>query len=514
MGLRQQRLAIALASAFITACGGGGGGSSSSAANSQPVAVTNAVPTSTSASLASMDDDIFDNSPPIASNVNILDGNNGSVAKNDLLKGSYTYYDLESDLENSSQYLWSRDTGELLASGDLNYRVSAGDRGSKISFEVVPKSDTGSQNYKKYTAQIEVPFIEANKRWRKVIVSSNPEVEAIVGFDGPYGLTVKNNIIFVSDLFDHKVISFSSNYKFDRWVGYNGEDRISWEEGAGFQGQNSFEIPPMEMLDGPHSMDISSLNNLYVADFFGKKVYVLNANGSFSHFLSAGSSDELDFKGPANVYIDDNDNIYVSDYSGNRIFIFDKDETFKGWLGESAVIADKIKKSGEAIKSTDLGGFDQPHMVAVDNSGNIYVVEERNNRIQKFSASFDPLGWVGFNDASQGRVGWRLNHPPEASDSVFGFDQPVSITVVDDYYLVIADHANHRVVRYGLDGSFAGWIGGSNDNPILDWTSESTTAEISYNNAFFRALYDVKIFRNKLLVADGHKRQVVLLDCC
>ena len=150
-------------------------------------------------------------------------------------------------------------------------------------------------------------------------------------------------------------------------------------------------------------------------------------------------------------------------------------------------------------------------MVATDKSGNIYVVEEGNNRIQKFSSLFEPLGWIGFNDNNVSG-GWRLDNPPIASNTILGFDQPVSVAVVDNTHLVIADHANFRVLKYNLDGNFMGWIGGTEDDPVLNWRTDNTNINVEYKNAFFRALYDVKFYNNKLLIADGHKQHIVIID--
>ena len=80
-------------------------------------------------------------------------------------------------------------------------------------------------------------------------------------------------------------------------------------------------------------------------------------------------SDEGQFLEPAGVSLDSSGNVYVSDFSNNRIQKFTSNGTFITKWGSSG--------SGE-------GQFDRPENVAVDSSGNVYVGDTSNNRIQVF----------------------------------------------------------------------------------------------------------------------------------
>ena len=80
-------------------------------------------------------------------------------------------------------------------------------------------------------------------------------------------------------------------------------------------------------------------------------------------------SDEGQFLEPAGVAVDSSGNVYVSDFSNNRIQKFTSNGTFITKWGSSG--------SGE-------GQFNRPENVAVDSSGNVYVGDTSNNRIQVF----------------------------------------------------------------------------------------------------------------------------------
>ena len=82
-----------------------------------------------------------------------------------------------------------------------------------------------------------------------------------------------------------------------------------------------------------------------------------------------GSGDGQFFR-PANLAIDMSGNIFVLDEGNNCIQKFDSNGNF-------------ITKWG-TVGSGD-GQFNEPTGIAIDSSGNIYVVDRSNSRIQVFA---------------------------------------------------------------------------------------------------------------------------------
>lgn len=109
------------------------------------------------------------------------------------------------------------------------------------------------------------------------------------------------------------------------------------------------------------------------------------------------------------------------------------------------------------------GSFDKPVDVAKDASGNFYVLDAGNNRVQKFD---------GFSNfvLSWGAYGSRQGE----------FNRPAAVAVSPGGLVYVVDSGNHRVQQFSQDGSFIkswgglGSRGGDFKNP-RDITFEDAT---------------------------------------
>ena len=79
------------------------------------------------------------NSAPVASNAVI----NGVPELGNILTGTYTYFDIDGDLQGSSIYRWYRDNVIITGATYSTYTLTPDDVGSRIHFEVIPVSSTG-----------------------------------------------------------------------------------------------------------------------------------------------------------------------------------------------------------------------------------------------------------------------------------------------------------------------------------------------------------------------------------
>ncbi|TLX82085.1 MAG: hypothetical protein E6L00_04660, partial [Thaumarchaeota archaeon] len=140
-------------------------------------------------------------------------------------------------------------------------------------------------------------------------------------------------------------------------------------------------------------------------------------------------SDQLHFKFPAGVAVDSSGNIYVADADNHRVQIFDSFGNWKKTIGVSS------------IPTSEYSG------VAVDSLlGDIYVADSFNYRVQKFDSA-------GVNKLTIGVTG-----VPGSDQSHFNSPAGVAVdSLSGDIY--VADSLNHRVQIFDSSGNWKKTIG-------------------------------------------------------
>ena len=98
----------------------------------------------------------------------------------------------------------------------------------------------------------------------------------------------------------------------------------------------------------------------------------LTAMATFLAKWGSKGSDDGQFNNPRGVAVDSSGNVYVADSNNYRIEKFDSNGTFLAKWGSNG--------SGD-------GQFKYPDGVAVDSSGNVYVADTNNYRIEKFDSN-------------------------------------------------------------------------------------------------------------------------------
>ena len=145
--------------------------------------------------------------------------------------------------------------------------------------------------------------------------------------------------------------------------------------------------------------------------------------GEIYRFIDKWGGNNGDFNNPHAVALDSSGNAYVLDSGNNRVQKFDADGNF-------------ILQWGSA-GSTD-GKFNNPQGIAVDrSSGSVYVVDTGNNRVQKFGSTGSFL------------IKWGSKGSGNSQ-----FNSPAGVAIDSSGNVYVSDVNNHRIAKFNSNGIF------------------------------------------------------------
>jgi sugar lactone lactonase YvrE len=185
-------------------------------------------------------------------------------------------------------------------------------------------------------------------------------------------------------------------------------------------------------LNFPNAVAADQSGNLFIADTDSQRIRKVTPSGVVTTVAGNGA---VGFAGdggpaayallsyPAGVTVDDAGNLFIADTRNNRIR--------------------KVTSSG-MISTLAGAGLNDPHGVAVDSSGNVFVADTNNQRIRKI----DSAGVIS-TVAGNGTSGFSGDGGP-ATAAQLSF--PVDVAVDENGNVFIADSSNHRVRLIRPDG--------------------------------------------------------------
>ncbi len=193
-------------------------------------------------------------------------------------------------------------------------------------------------------------------------------------------------------------------------------------------------------LNSPSGVAVDFSGNIYIADYKNNRIRRVDASGVISTVAGKGTAGYSGDGGPASsaelstpsgVAVDTSGNIYIADSSNNCIRKVDASGVISTVAGKGT---GGYSGDGGPASSAELSS---PFGVAVDASGNIYIADDKNNRIRKVDAS-----GVISTVAGNGTGGYSGDGGPATSAEL---NSPSGLAVDSSGNIYIADTTNYRV---------------------------------------------------------------------
>jgi sugar lactone lactonase YvrE len=226
----------------------------------------------------------------------------------------------------------------------------------------------------------------------------------------------------------------------------------------------------------PYSVYVDRAGYIYVSDLFNARVEKFPPNSTSMTDGVTVAANGLSI--PLGIFVDGSGNLYVADVARGAVFKFaaGSDSTTAG-----VVVAGDPNISNSPPAANTLNS---PISVYVDGSGNIYVGDAGNSRVQRFAAGsdslsagvtvaqhgiyaeggvyLDPAGNVYVSDDGPNLV-WRFAAGSDSGTvgtiaAAHGLSSPVGIYVDGSDNLYVADQGNNRIQKFaaGSDSSTVG----------------------------------------------------------
>jgi len=349
--------------------------------------------------------------------------------------------------------------------------VALTDSSGKYILKNVPKGrqflEVTKQNYTKLnTSNIVVDVKENTTNLAQDILiildnasKSNAFVKVIEGLKFPRGITVDRN---TNDIYVVDVIGAGGIFSFDRAEvkKITPEGSILTSFGSRILDSDLINVDLLRLLKNSNGIGTDGGGNIFVADTGNNSVKKYGPNGRYL------STIQKNFINPFDVAVMTTGDVVVSDPGNGRVVILDssmnirienilgqnRSDGIKGIttdISDNIYVIDTSGKPGEIIKKFDKNGmqlnlkfgyiggiqpgyFSNPTDIAIDNlTGDIYITDSGNNRIQRFNADGIYIGEFGQFGIEAG-----------------SFNEPTGIAIDSQGFIYVSDTKNRRIQKF------------------------------------------------------------------
>ena len=202
-------------------------------------------------------------------------------------------------------------------------------------------------------------------------------------FSTPFGISIKGDVLYVADTYNHCIQKLTSSGKFLHKFGQQGSD----------QGQ----------FNRPMAVIIDSNNKLIVSDCGNHRIQIFNENGGWLLTIDGKGSGNHSFQSPWGLALDPQGNFHVAAYGSNTIKVFTKEGVYVRMYGDfNGPIGIAIDDEGyslvseahgycfsiydpEGNKIHTVGNLKDPYGTALDpRDGSVFIANFGANTVLKY----------------------------------------------------------------------------------------------------------------------------------
>lgn len=257
------------------------------------------------------------------------------------------------------------------------------------------------------------------------------------GAGAPYGeirgiAVSSSGTVYVSDFNKHAIYQLNSSGSATLLAGMSGTPGAS--DGSGTAAR----------FYSPSNLHLDASGNLLVADTLNNTIRKISASGSVTTLAGlAGRSSSVDgsgssarFEDPYAVAVDASGTAYVADATDHSI----RKVTAAGVV---TTLAGSASQLGSSDGSGAAARFFEPHGIAVDGAGNVFVADTGNNTVRKITAA----GVVTTLAGTAGQSG-----SSDGTGAAARFSNPYGVSVDGSGNVYVSDASNNTIRKITAAG--------------------------------------------------------------
>jgi len=210
-----------------------------------------------------------------------------------------------------------------------------------------------------------------------------------------------------------------------------------------FMGKNKYVLGRTEEnkidLNFPQAIKVLNKDTLLIADTGNHRLQFINPDGSDVYYFGVKGSDISQFNALQGIAVDEKGYIYVSDTNNHRIQVFNTDGIYLRSFGTRSERADP--------NGSKPGTFIQPMDLVFDPTGQLYILDRGNKRIQVFD--------------KEGQFVKEIGGVLDEID----FSDPVDMDVDEKGFLYVADKGSYSIKIIDNEGKMVMSFGSSGKGP-------------------------------------------------